>query len=45
MHTPHFGYSVMWTDSDLPELAKQGHFAVITLGQIQSPIAECACIS
>lgn len=37
MHTPHFGYSVMWTDSDLPELARQNHYAVITLGQIQSP--------
>lgn len=37
MHTLHLGYSVMATDSDLPELAKANHYVLITVGQIQSP--------
>lgn len=37
MHTPHLGYSVMATDVDLPELVKANHYALITVGQIQSP--------
>ena len=37
MHALHLGYSVMATDSDLPQLAKAKHYMLITLGQIQSP--------
>jgi sugar O-acyltransferase (sialic acid O-acetyltransferase NeuD family) len=37
MHTRHFGYSVIATDSDLPQLAKEYQYALIAVGQIQSP--------
>lgn len=37
MHTQHLGYSVIATDSDLPELAKAYQYALITVGQIRSP--------
>lgn len=37
MHTRHFGYSVIATDSDLDELAKVYQYAFISVGQIQSP--------
>lgn len=37
IHALHLGYTVMATDDDLPELAKANHYALITLGQIQSP--------
>lgn len=37
MHAQHLGYSVIGTDSDLPELAKAYQFAFITVGQIRSP--------
>ncbi len=37
MHTWHFGYSVIATDSDLQQLAKEYQFALIAVGQIQSP--------
>ncbi len=37
MHTRHFGYSVIATDKDLPQLAKEYQYTFITLGQIQSP--------
>ena len=31
------GYRVIGTDSDLPELAKQYQYALVTVGQIESP--------
>ena len=37
MHGLHLGYSVIATDSDLQQLAKEYQFALITVGQIQSP--------
>lgn len=37
IHSQHFGYSVIATDSDLPELAKEYEYAFIAIGQIQSP--------
>ncbi len=37
MHTQHLGYSVIATDSDLPELAKAYQYAFIVVGQIRSP--------
>lgn len=37
MHTRHLGYSVIATDSDLPQLAKEYLYAFITMGQIRSP--------
>ena len=36
VNTQHFGYAVIGTDSDLPELAKTTQYALITIGQIQS---------
>lgn len=40
MNTAHLGYSVIGTDSDLPELAKSHSYAFITVGQIRSPDAR-----
>ena len=37
MHDHHFGYAVIGTDADLPELAKTIPYALITLGQIKTP--------
>jgi sugar O-acyltransferase (sialic acid O-acetyltransferase NeuD family) len=37
MHARHLGYSVIATDSDLPELAKEYQYAFIAVGQIRSP--------
>lgn len=37
MHTRHFGYSVIATDGDLPQLVKEYQYALIAVGQIQSP--------
>lgn len=37
MHTQHLGYSVIATDGDLPQLAKEYQYTCITVGQIQSP--------
>lgn len=37
MHTQHFGYEVIATDGDLPQLAKDYPYALITVGQIQTP--------
>jgi len=37
LHSTYLGYSVIGTDSDLPQLAKEWQFALITLGQIRSP--------
>jgi UDP-3-O-[3-hydroxymyristoyl] glucosamine N-acyltransferase len=37
MHTRHLGYSVIATDADLAELAKEYQYGFITLGQIRSP--------
>ena len=37
MHSRYFGYSVIATDDDLPQLAKDYQFALITVGQIQTP--------
>ena len=37
MHTRHFGYSVIATDDDLPQRAKDYQYALITVGQIQTP--------
>jgi sugar O-acyltransferase (sialic acid O-acetyltransferase NeuD family) len=36
-HIRHLGYSVIATDSDLPQLAKEYQFIFIAVGQIQSP--------
>jgi sugar O-acyltransferase (sialic acid O-acetyltransferase NeuD family) len=40
MHTRHLGYSVIATDSDLPELAKAYQYTFITVGQIRSPYSR-----
>ena len=37
MHSRHFGYSVIATDDDLPQLAKDYQYALIAVGQIQTP--------
>ena len=37
IHACHFGYTVIATDSDLPEIAKIYQYALITVGQIRSP--------
>jgi len=37
MNTLHFGYTVMATDKDLPELAKAYRCAFVAVGQIRSP--------
>lgn len=37
MHTQHFGYEVIAADGDLPQLAKEYPYALITVGQIQTP--------
>jgi len=36
VHTKHLGYTLVGTDSDLPELAKSYQYALITIGQIQT---------
>lgn len=40
MHTRHLGYEVIATDDDLPQLAGQYEYALITVGQIRSPDAR-----
>lgn len=37
MHTQHFGYTVIATDAELPQMAKDYQFALITVGQVRSP--------
>ena len=37
LNTSHFGYTVIATDADLPALAKAYQYALITVGQIQTP--------
>ena len=37
MHVQHLGYSVIATDDDLPQLAKEYQYILIAVGQIQSP--------
>lgn len=37
MHTRHLGYSVIATDGDLPQLAKEYQYVLIAVGQIRSP--------
>jgi sugar O-acyltransferase (sialic acid O-acetyltransferase NeuD family) len=37
MHTQHFGYAVIAIDDDLPELVKNCQYALIALGQINTP--------
>ena len=37
MHSEHLDYSVIGTDNDLPKLVKAYQYAVITVGQIQTP--------
>jgi sugar O-acyltransferase (sialic acid O-acetyltransferase NeuD family) len=37
MHAKHLGYSVIGTDRDLAKLAETHQFALITVGQIQTP--------
>lgn len=37
VHTRHLGYSVIATDADLPQLAKEYQYAFIAVGQIRSP--------
>ena len=36
VHTQHLGYSVIGTDSNLPEFAKTYQYALITIGQIKA---------
>ena len=36
-NTLHNGYAVIATDKDLPKLVKDYHYALITVGQIQTP--------
>jgi len=38
MHTQHFGYNVIGSDVDLPKLVKTIPYALITLGQIKTPV-------
>ena len=38
MHDNHLGYQVIATDDDLPELFKQYKHALVTVGQIKSPV-------
>ena len=37
MHTQHLGYAVIATDAELPRLAREYQYAVITVGQIDTP--------
>ena len=37
IHAQHLRYSVIGSDNDLPELAKAYQYALISMGQIQSP--------
>lgn len=37
MNTQHIGYPVIATDGDLPQLAKEYQYALITIGHIRSP--------
>lgn len=37
INNQHFGYTVIGTDADLPELVKTIPYALITLGQIKTP--------
>lgn len=37
MHTQHLGYSVIATDDELPQLAKDYQYAFISVGQTRSP--------
>jgi sugar O-acyltransferase (sialic acid O-acetyltransferase NeuD family) len=37
INTQHFGYPVIATDRDLPELAKAYQYAILSVGQIRSP--------
>ena len=37
MHSRHFGYSVIATDDELPQLAEYYQYGLITVGQIQTP--------
>jgi sugar O-acyltransferase (sialic acid O-acetyltransferase NeuD family) len=40
LHDELMGYPMLGTDTDLPELAKQYQYALITVGQIESPLAR-----
>lgn len=37
LHSQHLGYHVIGTDGDLAQLAQQYQYALVTVGQIQSP--------
>lgn len=37
MHTRHLGYTVIATDADLPRLANDYEYALVTVGQLHSP--------
>ena len=37
LHNKHLGYAIVATDDDLPELAKTHQYALVTVGQIQTP--------
>ena len=37
LHTQHLGYDVIATDAELPQLAKDYQYALITVGQLGSP--------
>jgi acetyltransferase-like isoleucine patch superfamily enzyme len=36
-HAQHLGYSVIGTDEDLPQLVKKYSFAIVAVGQLESP--------
>jgi sugar O-acyltransferase (sialic acid O-acetyltransferase NeuD family) len=37
IHARHLGYAVIASDNDLPKLSKEYKYAIITVGQIQTP--------
>lgn len=40
LHSSHLGYEVIAEDLDLPELAREYEYALITVGQIHSPVVR-----
>ena len=44
-HDHHLGYSIIGTDEDLPQLVKKYSFALVTVGQLESPdLRICLCM-
>lgn len=37
MHTRHLGYAVIATDTELPQLTSDNEYALVAVGQVQSP--------